>query len=237
MHHLVGDHTLVAERRDRAALSVQQLAGEALVGERAVLDLLRSVAVLLGLEAALAVVEQRAHAVTVSSRVQSSDGEPVEPSRAASTAVTRAWSSSRSSAPSSQKPARSITSGRVRPWTTRVKRITAKARKMIRSRSGNGAPESIVSGARARPPARPSRASRSRRSPPGSGSRAAARAAAGRRSSARITKGDGVQPEEADPMTVKQTGPRRGPGRRPSGRQGRRGRRGAGGRRGRRGSR
>ena len=39
-----------------------------------------------------------------------------------------------------------ITAGNSSPWPTRVARITQKARNTIRSRSGKGAPPSMVSG-------------------------------------------------------------------------------------------
>lgn len=52
----------------------------------------------------------------------------------------------RSSAPSSSTPSARMRNGSVRPWTTRVKTITAKVRKMSRSRSGNGVPASVLKG-------------------------------------------------------------------------------------------
>ena len=82
----------------------------------------------------------------VSSRTHSSASSSASRSTAASAARIRASDSSRSASLSDSSPSILITPGRDSPCTTRVKRITQKARKMIRLRPGNGSPASVSCG-------------------------------------------------------------------------------------------
>ena len=82
----------------------------------------------------------------MSSRTHSSPVNSSNRASAASAALIRAFASSFSSRWSASIPNILMTTGSVSPWKTSVPRITQNVRKMIRSRSGNGAPECVVKG-------------------------------------------------------------------------------------------
>ena len=140
------ERSFAAQLEERVALYPEDEPGHVLVGGRAVL-----IAFVLNLagargEAPLAVPVEDAHPLDRVVRVQSSSASVSIWASAAVVAVSRARSSSCASASSSAMRSRRIRAGSVSPWTTSVKKMTAKVRKMISSRWGNGRPPCVVRG-------------------------------------------------------------------------------------------